>query len=121
MESEKTYARIARGELPPIIRLSGVSSQGPCKTIKTLSSAISVYGGWVLSHAADSSGLAAMLFEFRRRVIVDIYCVMIVGGIELSRGSHFTLTELCRYAFFDQDDFGDDILSIELKARTELP
>jgi hypothetical protein len=52
-------------------------------------------GGWILERRAISSTTYEVTLEFELRYIVDLYAAVIAAGLELTRGNHLALTDLC--------------------------
>jgi hypothetical protein len=75
-------------------------------------------GGWVLSRGANDTGTVSMLFEFERRICVDVYSLLIASGLELSQHAHMRFTELCQCTRNRHDDCGADIASVDLEVQT---
>jgi hypothetical protein len=109
-----------RQEMPVAwaMQMKAVSMDEPSRLIQTLTGAILACGGWVLSRGASDSGLVNMLFEFERRSCVEIYGVLIAGGLELSQSGHKRFTELCHCTRNHYKDCGTEIASIDLEVQT---
>ena len=90
----------------------------PSRLVQTLSGAILGCGGWVLSRGANDTGTINMLFEFERRVCVEVYSVLIAAGLELSQYGHIRFTELCQCTCSHVDECGTEIASIDLEIQT---
>ena len=100
------------------MQMKAISMDEPSRLIATLTGAILASGGWVLSRGADDAGMVNMLFEFERHSCVDIYGVLIAGGLELSQSGHKRFTELCQCTRNHHKDCGTEIASIDLEIQT---
>jgi hypothetical protein len=104
--------------MPWALELTAVSAVEPSQLVRILTGAILGCGGWVLTRSATDSGRVTILFEFERRVCVEIYTLLIAAGIELSRSAHLRLTELCHCTCNQLTEYGVEIASIELEIQT---
>ena len=52
-------------------------------------------GGWVLDRKTLNAGLVELRLEVQLRSILELYGSIIASGLELTRSSHMTLTDLC--------------------------
>ena len=104
--------------IPWVLEIKAVSTVEPSHLVRTLTGAILGCGGWVLSRGASDTGTVNMLFEFERRACIDIYSVLIVAGIELSRTGHIRFTELCQCTRNHHEDCSNEIASIDLEIQT---
>ncbi len=68
----------------------------PGELLEDLSLAIFACGGWVLSRGGISERCADIDFEFPRLQAVEIYCLLVAAGVELSVEAHQGLTALCQ-------------------------
>jgi hypothetical protein len=100
------------------MQMNAISLDEPSRLIQTLTGAILACGGWVLSRGANDTGLVNMLFEFERQACVDIYGVLVAGGLELSQNGHKRFTELCHCTRNHYQDCGTEIASIDLEIQT---
>ncbi len=82
--------------MPWAMQMRALSQEEPDRLVQTLTGAILGCGGWVLSRGASDSGAVNLLFEFERRLCVDIYSVLIAAGLDLSQNGHVRFTELCQ-------------------------
>jgi hypothetical protein len=102
------------------MQMKAVSLEDPSRLVKSLTGAILGCGGWVLSRGASETGTVCMLFEFERRLSVDIYSVLVSTGVELSYYGHKRITELCHCTRCQPDICGSEIASIDLEIETFL-
>jgi hypothetical protein len=100
------------------MQMKAISIEEPSRLVQTLTGAILGCGGWVLSRGASDTGTVSLLFEFERRVCVDIYSVLIAAGLELSQSGHIRLTELCQCTRSQQKDCSTEVASIDLEIQT---
>lgn len=105
-------------ELPWTLEIRAISMEEPSRLVQMLAGAILGCGGWVLSRGANDTGLINMLFEFERRTCLDIYCVLIAAGVELSQTGHIRFTELCQCTRSHHVDCGAQIVSVDLEIQT---
>jgi hypothetical protein len=103
---------------PWAMQMYAISRENPSQLIHTLTGAIHGCGGWVLSRGANESGTISMLFEFERRICVDIYALLIAAGLELSRAGHIHFTELCQCTRNNLANCGTELASVDLEIRT---
>ncbi len=104
--------------VPWAMQMKAISVEEPSRLVQILTGAILSSGGWVLSRGANDAGTVTMLFEFERRVCVDMYSVMIAAGLELSQSGHIRFTELCQCTRSHLRDCGTEIASIDLEIQT---
>ena len=52
-------------------------------------------GGWVLDRKTLSPTSIEFRLEIQLRSVLDLYVAILAAGIELTRGSHLSLTDLC--------------------------
>ncbi|MGB6192870.1 MAG: hypothetical protein WBF42_10410 [Terracidiphilus sp.] len=106
------------GAIPWAIQMNAVSAEEPGRLVQRLTGAILGCGGWVLSRSASDAGVINLLFEFERRMCLDIYGVILGAGVDLSRDGHGRFTELCQCALHSPADRGGEIASIDLEVQT---
>jgi hypothetical protein len=78
------------------LRLTALSADNPERLVRFLTGALLACGGWVLTRATQGDHSAELEFEFARASCVEIYAVLVAAGLELSRGSHLQLADLCQ-------------------------
>ena len=100
------------------IEMKALSVDEPGHLVKTLTGAILGCGGWVLSRGANDSGAVNLLFEFERRLCVEIYSVLVGAGLDLSQNAHLRFTELCHCTRHHAAECGAEIASIDLEVQT---
>lgn len=105
-------------EIPWALQMQAVSIESPSRLVQSLTGAILGCGGWVLSRGATDTGVIHVLFEFERRVCVDMYSMLIAAGLELSHAGHLRFTELCQCTRSQPRDCGAEIASVELEIQT---
>ncbi|HWT66647.1 MAG TPA: hypothetical protein VN151_11085 [Terracidiphilus sp.] len=106
------------GPIPWAVQLQGFSWEEPSRLVQTLTGAILGCGGWVLSRGSSDTGTVTMLFEFERRLCVDVYSVLVAAGVELSSSGHLRFTELCQCTVLNPQELGHEIASIDLEIQT---
>ena len=104
--------------IPWAMQMKAISVEEPSHLVQTLTGAILGCGGWVLSRGASDTGAIDMLFEFERRVCVDIYSVLIAAGVELSQSGHIRFSELCQCTRNHPRECGAEIVSVDLEVQT---
>lgn len=100
------------------MQMKAVAAAEPWSLVRTLTGAIRSCGGWVLSRATSESGKVSLLFEFERRACMDLYCVLMASGVELSPLGHRRLTELCQCTRSRWQGCETEIVSVELEIQT---
>lgn len=100
------------------MQMKAVSSEEPSHLVKLVTGAILGCGGWMLNRSASDTGIVSMVFEFERRVCVDIYSVLIAAGLEFSQQGHRRFTELCQCTHSNPRGCEGEIVSIELEIQT---
>ena len=75
--------------------LQGYSYEDRTGLLPELTSALNHSGGWVLERRTLSPSTIEFLLEIQLRGIVDLYSALIGTGLELTRSTHNTLTDLC--------------------------
>ncbi len=63
--------------------------------VPLLLSSLADCGGWVLERRTISSAAIEVRFEIQLVCIQELYGALVALGIELTRGAHTTLTDLC--------------------------
>ncbi len=63
--------------------------------LPVLLTALADGGGWVLDRRTLSPSMVELRVEAQLRSIVDLYGAIVSAGLELTRSSHLTLTDLC--------------------------
>lgn len=104
--------------LPWAMQIKAISIEEPTHLVQTMTGAILGVGGWVLSRSSTESGRISLLFEFERRACINIYCVLIAAGLELSQSGHIRFTELCQCTLSSPVDCNSEIVSIDLEIQT---
>jgi hypothetical protein len=104
--------------VPWAMQMGAASIEEPGRLVQTLTGAILGCGGWVLGRGANDTGTVSILFEFERAACVEIYCLLVAAGLELSQNGHWRFTELCQCTRSNHLDCGSEIVSIELDIQT---
>lgn len=104
--------------IPWAVQLRGLSWEEPDRLVQTLTGAILGCGGWVLSRGSSDTGTVNLLFEFERRICVDIYSVLVAAGVDLTQSGHRRFTELCQCTILCPEELDHEIVSIDLEIRT---
>lgn len=104
--------------MPWAMQMRALSQEEPDRLLQTLTGAILGCGGWVLSRGASDSGAVNLLFEFERRLCVDIYSVLIAAGLDLSQNGHVRFTELCQCTAQNRPSCGREVASVDLEIQT---
>jgi hypothetical protein len=63
--------------------------------LPALSDAMNHCGCWLLDRKVVSLSQTDFVFEIQQRSILELYSSLIGAGLELTRGSHLALTNLC--------------------------
>ncbi len=75
--------------------LHGFSYDDRQGVLPNLTSAFTRSGGWVLERKTTSATTMQFRFEIQLHAIVELYGALVETGVELTRGTHAVLTELC--------------------------
>ena len=75
--------------------LQGYSYQDRTGLLPELTTALTHSGGWVLERRTLSPTTMEFKLEIQLRGIVELYSALIGTGLELTRSTHGTLTDLC--------------------------
>lgn len=104
--------------LPWALQMRALSAEDPVHLVQSLTGAILGCGGWVLSRGANDTGTISLLFEFERRICVEIYTVLVAAGLELNQAGHIQFTEFCQCTRSHVADCGSEIASVDLEIQT---
>jgi hypothetical protein len=63
--------------------------------LPALTSAFTLCGGWVLERKTLSATAMEFRLEIQLRSILELYSSLVSSGVELTRDTHSTLTDLC--------------------------
>lgn len=113
-----TNDAVDTGMMPWAMQMRAVSWEEPDRLVQTLTGAILGCGGWVLSRGASDTGAVNLLFEFERRICIDIYSVLVAAGVDLTRNGHIRFTELCQCTAHAPKECGKEIASVDLEIQT---
>ena len=75
--------------------LQGYSYQDREGLLPNLTTAFTHCGGWVLERKTISASAMEFRIEIQLQGIVELYASLVGTGVELTRGTHDTLTALC--------------------------
>ncbi len=75
--------------------LQGYSYQDRQGFLPILTAAFTQSGGWVLNRKTLSASTMEFRIEIQLRAIVELYSSLVAAGLELTRTTHSTLTDLC--------------------------
>lgn len=75
--------------------LQGYSYQDRQGLLPILNAAFTQSGGWVLERKTLSASAIEFQIEIQLRAIVALYASLVASGVELTRSTHATLTDLC--------------------------
>lgn len=77
------------------LELQGYSYQERGGLLPHLTSAFTHCGGWILDRKTLSASAMEFRMEIQLRAIVELYATLVSSGVELTRTTHATLTDLC--------------------------
>ena len=103
---------------PWALEMRAVSAAEPLRLVELLTAAITGCGGWVLCRGSDNRGKINFLLEFERRSCLDIYCILVAAGVELTQSGHFRFTELYQCTRSHLRHCGAEIASLDLEIQT---
>ena len=75
--------------------IQGFSYEERGGVLPGLLSSLADCGGWVLDRRTLSSSMMELRVEIQLRAILDLYGSIVAAGLELTRSSHLSLTDLC--------------------------
>ena len=75
--------------------LQGYSYEERQGLLPVLTTAFTQSGGWVLDRKTLSASAIEFQIEIQLRAIVELYASLVATGVELTRSTHATLTDLC--------------------------
>jgi hypothetical protein len=75
--------------------LQGYSYEDRQGLLPNLTSAFTQCGGWILERKTLSATTMEFRLEIQLHGIVELYSSLVESGVELTRGTHQTLTALC--------------------------
>ena len=90
-------AAVAAVSAPPV-RLQTFTYDDRRAVSSALASALDRSGAWVLERTAPAVEQMRLRLEIQLRSALDLYTGLIGAGLELTRGSHMALTDLCTLA-----------------------
>jgi hypothetical protein len=102
---------------PSSIEIEAVSFKEPSHLVQILTGAILGCGGWVLSRGQDDTGAIYIQFQFKRQACMEIYCILLGSGLELSQSAHARLTEICQSTMSRTYNSRAEVASIYLEIR----
>jgi hypothetical protein len=88
--------RLRDASLPAIELRVAARCEDVSQTMRFLTGVVMATQGQVLSRRVSPDGAGEMEFAFPRLACVEIYCVLIAAGLELSGSAHRLLTTLCQ-------------------------
>jgi hypothetical protein len=75
--------------------IQGFSYNDRADVLPGLFVALADCGGWVLDRKTLNASLVEFRLEVQFRSILELYGSIVAAGLELTRSSHMTLTDLC--------------------------
>ena len=81
--------------IPETLDLQGYSYLDRQGLLPTLITSFTHCGGWVLERKTISATSMEFRIEIQLHGIVELYSSLVATGLELTRGTHATLTALC--------------------------
>ena len=88
-----------------------------------LNTALTLCGGWMLERKTLSPSAMEFLFEVELETIVELYGSLVGLGIEFTRSTHTTLTDLCtcrKHRFRSADPFRVITLHLEISFLADV-
>lgn len=82
----------------PLLRLQTFTYDDRRAVSSALASALDRSGAWVLERTAPAVEQMRLRLEIQLRSALDLYTGLIGAGLELTRGTHMALTDLCTLA-----------------------
>lgn len=106
-----------------VLEIQGYSYEANEGFLRKLNRSLVNSGGWIIERRAVSATTYELMLEFELRFIVDLYAGIIAAGLELTRGNHVALTDLCtcRLHLMDKKDMRQIIgMRIEISFLKQL-
>ncbi len=69
-------------------------------TLAALEREVDRCGGWLLEQRTVSPAAVQIHLEVQTREIMDLYAALLVAGLQLTRGTHLTLTSGCTASLY---------------------
>ncbi|GGA75213.1 hypothetical protein GCM10011507_28240 [Edaphobacter acidisoli] len=63
--------------------------------LSALTNAFADCGGWIIDRKTVSPTTVEFRIEIQLRAVLELYASLVSSGLELTRGAHLTLSELC--------------------------
>ena len=79
----------------PSLDLQSFCYDDRASVLPPLLTALAECGGWVVDRRTMSASTVELRLEVQLRSIVDLYGSIIAAGLELTRSSHLSLTDMC--------------------------
>ena len=105
------------------LQLLASAGEDPLQLGRVLVEDISASGGWVVEvrsqgrRSAVGIPICEIDFEFVRSACLEIYCLLIGAGLELSGDSHRQLTELCTCTGHHQEESAFRVVRVQLRVK----
>ena len=96
--------------------IRGYSYDERSDLLPAVTTAITEAGGWVLEQKPVSCNAVSFYVEIQLGSIVDFYSSVLATGLEITRSSHFSLTELCTF----REHFGGSGARNVVRLRLEV-
>jgi hypothetical protein len=77
------------------IDIQSFSYQERSAVIPLLTNSFANCGGWVLERRTLSTTPVEFRLEIQLLAVLDLYAAILSAGVELTRGAHLSLTDLC--------------------------
>jgi hypothetical protein len=77
------------------IDIQSFSYQERSAVIPLLTNSFANCGGWVLERRTLSTTTVEFRLEIQLLAVLDLYAAILSAGVELTRGAHLSLTDLC--------------------------
>ena len=89
-------------------------TEDPGRLAEALADGVKSCGGWMVGWRSPRPETLLMQFEFVRGACLEIYCLLVGAGVELTADSHRGLTGLCNCTGYLAEEASFEVASVVL-------
>lgn len=82
------------------VELQGYTYEDRGQALRAAIAALEQAGSWILERNSSRPDCVRLRLEIQLRSVMELYAGLLAAGLELTRGSHLALTELCSIRAF---------------------